>query len=200
LAASPPDAVVSTASAYRPATPSGDAATDRQQLIEQLGFALRSGDHSDTREVGFTLNKTEFSVIPDQGALLIGFDISADDRKIIAVRPVFLTAKGQTIGQWCGTADPKANSKRVLAKTGYAIGALRVKGGVHVDGFSIVFMEIGAGGLNPSATYESNWFGRGGAASSAVQIGGEGAAVIGIRGHSDTDEVTSLGLVLGPKR
>jgi hypothetical protein len=200
LAASPPDVVVATVSGYQPTGDSTGSVSDRQQLIEQIGAVIRSGDQTDTREVGFRLNKTEFSVIPEQGALLIGFDISADDRRILALRPVFLASKGQTLGQWCGTTKPKSKSKRVLAKTGYAVGAVRVKGGVHVEGFSIVFMEIGAGGLNPSTAYESDWFGRSGAARSAVEVGGEGAAVIGIRGHSDSEQVTSLGLVLGPKK
>jgi S1-C subfamily serine protease len=200
LAASPPDAVVSTVSSYRATGGSGNATSDRQHLLEQIGPAIQSGDHEETREIGFTLNKTEFSVVPEQGALLIGFDISADDRKILALRPVFHTSKGQMLGRWCGTTKTKSKSTRVLAKAGYAVGALNVKGGVHVDGLSIVFMEIGPSGLNPGTSYESNWFGRGTAERLAVQVGGEGTAVIGIRGHSDDHAVTALGLVLGPKK
>jgi S1-C subfamily serine protease len=200
LAASPPDVVVATVSSYRPTGGSERPAADQQKLIEQLGPAVRAGNHSNTREIGATLNRTEFSEVPEQGALLIGFDVSADDKKILALRPVFLTSKGQSLGGWYGATKTKSKSKRVLAKAGYAVGAIKVKAGLWVDGFSIVFMEIGAGGLNPSTSYDSDWLGRGGSAHAAVELSGEGAAVIGIRGHAGAEEVTSLGLVLGPKK
>ena len=159
LAESPPDVVVSTVSSYRPTGGSRGPAPDLQQLLDQIGPALRSGNRTNTREIGAALNKAPFSVVPEPGGLLIGFDIISDDRQIVALRPIFLTAKGQTSGQWYGGIKAKSKAKRLLAKAGYAVGAIRAQANLALDGLSVVFMEIGSGGLNPSTAYESSWVG-----------------------------------------
>ncbi|HTU25499.1 MAG TPA: hypothetical protein VMF30_08885, partial [Pirellulales bacterium] len=195
-----PEAVASTSGSRSAADASPGSVNDRQQLIKQLSAAVRSGDRSDTKEIGSTNNKIEFSIVPEEGALLIGFDVAADDKRIVALRPIFFTSHGQLTGKWCGATAPKSKSKRIVAKSGYAVGAMKVKAGLWVDGFSLVFMEIGSEGLNTAGAYESDWLGRSDGARSADRVGGDGCAVIGVHGHADSEQVTSLGLVLGPKK
>ena len=123
--------------------------------------------------------------MPEQGGLLLGFDVASDETKILAVRPIFITAKGQITGRWCGANTANVKPKRVLAKPGYAVGAINVKASLGIDGLSLVFMEIDSDGLNPATSYQSNWFGRAGVAQFAMLSSGEGAATIGIQGNFD---------------
>jgi hypothetical protein len=151
-----------------------------------------------TREVGVTTDREAFSVVPEQGALLIGFDVNVDDAKIAGLRPIFLTAEGHATGRWCGVA--KAKPQRIVAKAGYAVGAVNVQARLWLTGLSLQFMEIAPEGLNPAASYQSDWLGHAPVSGAGVQIGGEGSAVIGIHGHAGTAAISSLGLVLAPKK
>ncbi len=146
-----------------------------------------------------TVGKNEFKVVPPQGALLVGFDVNADQNKIIGIRPIFLTAKGQTTGKWCGLSKSAGETKRVLARKGYAVGALKVKAGAGIDGLSVQFMEIGGEGLNTRNSYDSDWFGSPTAAKSSVQMSGNGYPVIGIHGHASSTEISGLSLVMAQK-
>ena len=92
-----------------------------------------------------------------------------------------------------------AKPSRVLARQGFAVGALKVKAGSGIDGLSVHFMEIGGEGLNTGNSYDSDWFGSPSAAKMGVKVSGNGYPVIGIHGHASGTEISGLALVMAQK-
>ena len=123
---------------------------------------------------------------------MIGLDVSLNSggSKITGVRPLFATLKGQLSGPVVGQAAP--NGTRLLAKKGYAIGAVTVAGGLGIDGLSVTFMKINADGLDTKKSYDSPWFGN---ATGGDRLGGDGVPIVGIYGHYDHHSVAALGIV-----
>jgi hypothetical protein len=140
---------------------------------------------------------TPFKDLAPEGAVLVGFEVGlgkfgANDI-VAAVQPIFQSAQGEeTLGKQHG-ADT-GRTVRVKAKAGYAVGAITVKAGLLLDGFSVTFTKLADKALDPKDAYESEWFGgRGG--SSEVRLGGDGALVTGIIGKENPRNCTGLGLV-----
>jgi len=178
--------------ADRPGSRSGGQAA----LLERIARAVKARRTLRSKEIGFTLNKQAFATVPDDGGLLVGFDLSMGTfgNSIGAVRPIFLTAKGQTPGPVVGR--PSARSARIIAKKGYAVGSLTLNGGIGIAGMGITFMKIEEGGLNPKDAYQAQWIGSRGR---DTQLGGDGSPIVGIIGHHDGRKVMSIGVVLVEK-
>ncbi|HEV3262239.1 MAG TPA: hypothetical protein VG013_35630, partial [Gemmataceae bacterium] len=140
----------------------------------------------------------EFVEMPSEGALLVGFDVGlgkfVNNDVIQAVRPIFLSAKGEKRGKLYG--KPSARAATLKAKPGYAVGAINVKTGLGVDGFSVTFMQMDKEGLNPADSYKSDWVGGDGGGPETT-LSGEGAPVIGLCGKENGNSCSGLGLVLG---
>jgi S1-C subfamily serine protease len=151
----------------------------------------------ETEIMGGTFDK-QFKDEAPAGGLLIGFEVGlgkfVNNDVIRAIRPIFRTAAGkETRGKQHGTRADRVVT--VKAKSGYAVGGLIAKAGLTVDGFSITYMAVGANGLDASQTYSSDWIGgKGGGLE--TQLGGTGAAVIGILGKENQRDCTGLGLLL----
>ncbi len=167
--------------------------TTRQALLQRIHTQVKDQHISRTREAGLIPGRTEFSAVPEAGGLLVGFDITHNGRSIQSLRPIFLTEKGQVPGPVFG--NPSQASIKLVAKKGYAVGGMRIKAGLWIDGLDITFMEIGPTGLNPAKNYTSDWIG--GTGGNDAQLGGDGAPVVGIFGHGSKTQPTALGLVLG---
>lgn len=164
------------------------------RLIEHVAGRVKGKQLLPSQIVGFTLKKTPFSVVPPDGALLTGFDLSLGTfNKVVAVRPIFQTLKGQMLGPVIGRPTP--SSTRVLARRGYAVGSVTVSGSVFVSGLSMTFMKIGEAGLDAAGSYDSPWYGKHG---QDVQLGGNGLPIVGIAGSKD-DDLSALGVVLVEK-
>jgi hypothetical protein len=82
----------------------------------------------------------------------------------------------------------------VLAKPGYAVGAVVVRGSDLVRSMKVVFMRVAGTRLNLADRYESDWIGAAGAGPE-VTLGGDGSPVIGIHGGSGA-ALDRLGLIL----
>jgi hypothetical protein len=145
----------------------------------------------------------EFRDEAPAGGLLVGFDIApggAFGTSIATVRPIY-QVKGKDkdqFGQMHGTETKKGVKER--AKPGYAIGAINVKGGLWVDGFSITYMKIVDDKLDPTDKYESNWYGNGNGNDASI-ITGEGEPAIGILGRQGSQgrrDLNALGLLFKP--
>lgn len=170
-----------------------------RDLITHAGEVVKNKTASRTEEPGFTLGKTEFWIAPEEGALLVGFDVSIGTfDKVSALRPIFLTGAGYKPGPPVGR--PTSRTVRVVAKKGYAVGSLFVKGGIGIDGMGIKFMELAENGLAPDKAYTSGWMGKSGGGSGAKELGGDGSPVIGVFGHHDGRSVMALGLILAPMK
>ncbi len=168
----------------------------RKKLIEFAGQVVKAKTAGRSKEVGFTLGKTEFWIAPEEGGVLIGFDVSIGTfNKIVGLRPIFHTASGKVPGPLVGSATSK--NARFVARDGYAVGGLSVRSGIGIDGLSITFFEMGEKGLNSANQYSTNWLGGGHSSRSPTVLGGDGSPIIGIYGHRDA-KIMGLGVVTAP--
>jgi hypothetical protein len=169
----------------------------REKLIEFAGEVVKAKTAGRSQELGSRSSRSsEFWISPENGGLLVGFDISLNSsNRIVAFRPIFHTLKGKINGPTAGTTDVK--NIRVVARKGYAVGAISLKTGSYIYGMGLVFQGITEKGLDPSKQYLSDWIGSG--TTSTRTIGGDGKPIIGIYGHYST-KVTALGIVTAPKK
>jgi S1-C subfamily serine protease len=139
----------------------------------------------------------QFTDEAPEGCVLIGFEVGlgkwgAND-VVHAIRPVFRTAAGkEVLGKQHG-----ADTDRLVvvkARRGYAVGAMTGRAMALLDGFSITFMKVRKGRLDPKIKYESEWVGGKGGGLETV-IGGDGRLVIGIVGHENGSLCTGIGLL-----
>jgi hypothetical protein len=141
-------------------------------------------------------NDPEFTETPPGGGLLVGFEIAYGGlgNSIVTIQAVY-EVKGKAkdvFGQVHGT-DTKRRA-RDRAKPGYAVGGIKVKGALWVDGFSIIYMKVDDDKLDPTDTYESAWFGNAAQEEEKNLITGEGVQAIGILGRQNRN-LNALGLV-----
>ncbi|MBN9121576.1 MAG: hypothetical protein J0I06_20915 [Planctomycetes bacterium] len=140
----------------------------------------------------------EFRDGPDAGGLLVGLEVGLgkffNNDVIRAVRPIFREGGKEVLGEQRGTELNRV--VRVVAKPGYAVGAITTKSGLGLDGFSVTFMKVAEGGkLDPKDSYESEWIG-GMGGGGPTKHGGDGTPVIGIVGKANKKDLTGLGLLL----
>ncbi len=143
-------------------------------------------------------NDREFRQAGPAGSLLVGVEAGVGrfvNRAVVkSVRPVFRAGDKDTPGEWQGptAADMVKETVKVVAKPGYAVGAITVKTGLGVNGFSVTFMKVTEGKLDPKDSYESEWVGS--ETGGAAKIG-DGTPVIGLIGKARADTVSGLGLL-----
>jgi S1-C subfamily serine protease len=142
-------------------------------------------------------NDPEFADEAPAGGLFVGVEVGVgrfgNSPVSHAARPVFRVGDKEVMGNWHGPTAGK-EIVRAVARPGYAVGAITVKNGLTVDGFSLTFMKVNGGQLDPSDSYESDWLG-GKGGGPPVKIGGDGMPVVGLIGKAKADAVTGLGLL-----
>jgi hypothetical protein len=90
-----------------------------------------------------------------------------------------------------------AQADVIVAREGYALGALQVDAGEYVDAVALVFMRLNPdGGLDPGDRYTSEWIGTP-TGSDPRTLGDGSAKVIGIAGRGAA-VMDAVGLVLEP--
>jgi hypothetical protein len=153
--------------------------------------------------VGLGTGKTEeFEDAAPPGGWLVGFEVNVAKYKgvevISSVRAMYATGASPSDGPRRGAPADKTNDRvfRVLAKPGYAVGAITGKAGAEVVGFSVTFMKVKGDKLDPKDAYESDWIGGAGALPK-VTVGGDGAPIVGYFGRTGTGQpVRSMGLLI----
>jgi hypothetical protein len=105
---------------------------------------------------------------------------------------VYLSSAGIANGEPHG--DLGSDYVKLLAKPGYAVGAITARGGNRVDGLALTFMRIRNDRLDPRDSYSSGWVGGEGGSAPAV-ISGGGRAVVGVFGGVGA-ELDRFGLML----
>jgi hypothetical protein len=76
-------------------------------------------------------------------------------------------------------ATPAA--QRVMARPGYAVGAVTVRTRRYVNAVQVTFMKLGADGkLDPKDSYTTDWLGATRVEGREVRLGGDGRMVIGL--------------------
>ncbi len=117
---------------------------------------------------------------------------------VTAFRPIYLDEHGKEV---LGNQHGKVNGQtiRVKAKEGYAVGAIAAKSVAALDAFSLTFMKIKDGRLDPNDKYDSEWVGGGGTLQ-PVTAGGDGTPAIGIAGRGDDNGCAAVGLIFAPAK
>ena len=156
---------------FRTATVGGEGGSDFEDRVEGSGYL-----------VGFRYSRTQY----------------ANYLLIESVEPLYRTPAGLKRGGVYGRYRRRpAEGSEVVAKAGYAVGALVVPMGIYLDRFKIIFMRVRGGALDPRDTYESDWLG-GPGGDREITVGGSGTRVVGIHGRA-TQIIDALGLIeLGP--
>ncbi len=139
----------------------------------------------------------EFRAAAPAGGVLVGLEVGLgkffDNDVVKAVRPVFRTGEAETTGEWFGTEIGRV--VKLVAKPGYAIGAITAKTGLGVDGLSVTFMKLAEGKLDTTDSYESDWAG-GKGGGGPVKVSGDGVLITGVAGKANPKDVSGIGLLL----
>lgn len=148
------------------------------------------GPGSDLRPEG------QFRDVAPGGLRLVGLRVSyiaAFGNNIGSVQPIFGDDAPRQAGARHG--EPSNPAVEALARPGYAVGGVRTRTGLLVDGFCIVYMKVRDGSLDPADTYLSPWYGSatGGSEGEAVS---DGRLVVGITGTTNDREIQRLGVVV----
>jgi hypothetical protein len=191
----------------------GEQGEQEESLFAVARRAVAQGLTRKSRMLGFSVIKRSFKETPAEGAILIGFDLglgkSLKQREVIyALRPIYLTAEGETTSRDYGLFDGDDNypSKKkarrggvtrtvqVKARSGYAVGGISLRTGVNIHSLSVTFMRIRGRRLDPRDSYTSGEVGTWtwGRVSS---VKGSGAPVVGVFGNRDGKRVLALGLI-----
>jgi hypothetical protein len=129
----------------------------------------------------------KYELTDPSGKPLVGFRFTLKEwgreKTFKQLEPVFETS-----------ADAAGAEGVVVAKDGYAVGALLVDADQFVNAVQVVFMRISNGQLQPDDSYQSDWIGTP-TGRPAKQLGGSGAKVLGIHGGKGL-VVDSVGLIL----
>jgi S1-C subfamily serine protease len=139
----------------------------------------------------------EFQDVAPAGGLLVGFHFGLgkffDNDVIKGVRPVYRIGDKERLGRPFGGEFTRL--KKVMAKPGYAVGAISMRTGLGLDGVSVTFMRINGDRLDPSDSYESEYVG-GPGGGGPHKVGGDGSPAVGVIGRRNEKEVGGMGLVL----
>ncbi len=141
--------------------------------------------------------RERFLDVPKEGGVLVGVAVGYINAfggpKVGMIQPIFRAKSATVNGRRHGRNIP--TSVRVIARPGYAVGAIHTRTGLLLDAFQLVFMKLKDGQLDAENSYTSNWLGdpRGGGDGGAS---GDGNLVVGIHGRSNGREVNMLGLVV----
>jgi hypothetical protein len=113
---------------------------------------------------------------------------------------------GYAMGSWAGeqalaaleplyASDSTPGPQHVIARQGYAVGALEIDAPKYVSAVRVVFMRLGADGrLDPNDSYKSDWIGTPSATPTRT-VGGDGKKVIGVQARRAA-VLDALGLVV----
>jgi S1-C subfamily serine protease len=146
--------------------------------------AMRNRSYEETKIVGGGFAHDNFEDLPPAGDVLIGFRFGlgrwVSNVIVSSIQPIYLTPSGaHQMGRSYG--DLMNEPTIVMARPGYAVGALEIHGGGNLDSVRVTFMKIGRSRLDPSNSYASEKVG--GDASDRTDLDGGGVPIVGIRGE-----------------
>jgi hypothetical protein len=129
--------------------------------------------------------------------LLVGFNITFGSwgagyrfKSITSLQPIYLTANGNVTGKVCG--ERSGEGQTILAKDGYAVGAVLVQGGNLIEGVRLRFYRLRGRSLNTKDSYDSPYFG--GQEKPNPPALGTGKPIVGVVGNCE-EHVRRLALV-----
>jgi hypothetical protein len=182
--------------AQKRVTHAGDARPDRRNEAE-FAIAAKAVPRFTDRPEPSGDERERFRDVAKQGGVLVGARVGYINAfggpKIGVIQPIFQLNRVYVSGKRYGRNIPAP--VRIVARPGYAVGAINTRTGLLLDAFQLVFMKLKDGQLDPQNSYTSDWLGdpRGGVDGYAT---GDGNLVVGIHGRSTGREVNMLGLVV----
>jgi hypothetical protein len=177
----------------------GGVLSDTNKLPDALAAivqaAVTDNRLADVDIRGFRLG-TKYREVATDAGVLIGLQVGLEELGggVSALRPIFLTSKGEQFGKWVGKVP--ASPTTIKAKVGYALSGISIRTGTHIDGFTVTFAKLGKDSLDLSDTYTSAAVG--GEGGTEATIGGKGALFVGItglQGRGRNPRPCSLGMV-----
>jgi hypothetical protein len=146
----------------------------------------RRAAYAKPRQRAGDLGGASFSDAAPVGGLLVGlrcFQGTNWGGALRAVQPVYQVGSRQAAGQRCG--QPGGDEHPVLAKPGYAVGAMNARAGLVLNAVQLVFYRIDGRRLDPTDSYASEWVGSEG--GSPYQLDARGDPILGVFGgwHED---------------
>ena len=190
-----PDRMPEAALAPKPADPVDKPANPQPAAPQVTAAKVQPSGETEMVSGGFD---TPFRDYGPQGGMLVGFEAGMgklfNRDAVTALKPIFRTKAGESFGAQQGKGGQHATVK---AKEGYAVGAIKVQRGLFIEGFSLVYMKVEGGKLNPGDTYESEWTGDA-AKRADLKLDGNGQPFIGLvaKVHTRTNEMTGFALIL----
>jgi hypothetical protein len=133
-----------------------------------------------------------FSDEAPAGALLAGLICVQGNNwggALHGVQPIYQTSTGYVTGQRHGA--PGGEEHHVVARPGYAVGAIKARAGLVLNAVQVVFYRIDGQRLDPNDRYESEWVGSDGGGLN--ELDGRGDPIIGVFGGWERD-LLSIGL------
>ena len=166
---------------------------DAYAFIEQ---AIKDKRVADVDIQGFQLTKNTYRDVPPEGGILIGLQVNVgkflNNATIDGIRPIYLTKKGEKLGEWQGV---KSDDPVILkAKAGYVVAGMSVRSGLNLDGIALTYMKLDKGKLVEKDVYKSHQVGH--TVGDTSLIGGQGIFFIGVTGHLGGEKKPcSIGLI-----
>src|ERR1043166_2287893 len=144
-----------------------------------------------SNQAGNIFGDQNFTETPPDGGVLIGFFAAEDDGQLVCfVQPIFLTAKGEKVGNAYGAVQNRP-MKCLKAKPGYAVGGVHLRTGATLDQIQVQFSKVTGERLDGTDFYRSEKVGGEGGGPS--EASGPGLPV-GIHGSKQADgPLKSLG-------
>jgi hypothetical protein len=168
--------------AEAPAPPNDPRPKSKASLYARVRQVVLENKTEETQRLG--IGDFPYEDVPEDGSIMVGMEVTYapffSDQIIKSVRAIYQCWDGTRYdGPVCG--NPTGVRERVVAREGYAIGAVAIKAGMGIDGMQLTFMEIGADGLNPNKTYLSRWLGGHGGSDAGTFVN-DGRPIVGIAG------------------
>jgi len=137
-----------------------------------------------------------FAELPED-AVLVGLRYATADysghRIVGRLQGLYRSADG-TLQDGRAIGDVGHGEVELLAREGYAIGGLLMRGGDRIDGFEILFQRQRGRRLDPDDLYLSGWQG-GAGGGTEVLLGGDGRVAVGLHGRHGANP-DAIGLIL----
>jgi hypothetical protein len=187
--------------ATQPAAQSAPDAPPQYTLNPKLSALVVQSNaqhaYDETAVVGGAFANRPFSDISPDGVLIglrIGLGKFFDSRIVNQVQPIYLTPRGEELGQAFGDPNKVFEYVEARAPRGYAVGSVEIRGGGSVDAVTLRYLRYNESGLNPANEMATRRIG--GPGGSPKLVGGDGEPVIGICGClSAKQEWLGLGLI-----
>jgi hypothetical protein len=157
--------------------------------LQGLWFAILNAVHNKTYQdsdiVGGAAAPSQSEEVPNSGALLIGLRVGRatynGNPTVGFFQAIYLTSAGETFGDPVGTLE--GDPVILKAKPGYAVGAIKARGGAGMDALTCTFMRIDGNQLDPTTAYVSDTVG--GDGGNEMSFDGKGTPIIGIQAKQD---------------